>query len=294
MSTALAPTGAVASIQRPGLSALFGSKYGIDQAKVFELLRATALKSKEAVSNEEVAAFMVVCNQYDLNTFIKEIYGFVSKGKMQYVISVDGWATLINRQASLNGIEFQENFDETSVLRSITCKIHRKDRALPTVVTEYRSECSRDTDVWKTWPVRMLRHKAMIQCARIAFGLAGVMDEDEAERMAGWQAPTPIIEGQRATPDAETAQYFDALGWNEAKRGLCMRSFTNRERRLEYLRAEAAKANIVVQQPKAEAEDVAQRQPDYEDESQEAEPTVERSPEPPTQAPLNIADYSTF
>jgi hypothetical protein len=44
----------------------------------------------------------------------------------------------------------------------------------------------------------MLRHKAMIQCARIAFGFGGIYDQDEAER---------IIE---ATPDefvvsAETA-----------------------------------------------------------------------------------------
>jgi len=30
----------------------------------------------------------------------------------------------------------------------------------------------------------MLRHKAMIQCARLAFGFAGIYDQDEAERIA--------------------------------------------------------------------------------------------------------------
>jgi hypothetical protein len=30
----------------------------------------------------------------------------------------------------------------------------------------------------------MLRHKAMIQAARIAFGFAGIYDEDEAQRIA--------------------------------------------------------------------------------------------------------------
>jgi hypothetical protein len=34
----------------------------------------------------------------------------------------------------------------------------------------------------------MLRHKAMIQCARIAFGYGGIYDHDEAER---------IMEGER-------------------------------------------------------------------------------------------------
>jgi hypothetical protein len=29
----------------------------------------------------------------------------------------------------------------------------------------------------------MLRHKAMIQCARLAFGFAGIFDQDEAERI---------------------------------------------------------------------------------------------------------------
>ena len=29
----------------------------------------------------------------------------------------------------------------------------------------------------------MLRHKAMIQCARLAFGFGGIFDQDEADRI---------------------------------------------------------------------------------------------------------------
>jgi hypothetical protein len=36
----------------------------------------------------------------------------------------------------------------------------------------------------------MLRHKAMIQCARIAFGFGGIYDADEAERIIESQAPS--------------------------------------------------------------------------------------------------------
>ena len=46
------------------------------------------------------------------------------------------------------------------------------------------SECSRDIGPWKTHPKRMLRHKAMIQCARLAFGFTGIYDQDEADRIA--------------------------------------------------------------------------------------------------------------
>ena len=40
---------------------------------------------------------------------------------------------------------------------------------------------------WQTHTKRMLRHKSLIQCSRIAFGFTGIYDQDEAER---------IIEGQ--------------------------------------------------------------------------------------------------
>ncbi|WP_414836262.1 recombinase RecT, partial [Escherichia coli] len=39
------------------------------------------------------------------------------------------------------------------------------------------------TGPWQSHPKRMLRHKAMIQCARLAFGFAGIYDKDEAERI---------------------------------------------------------------------------------------------------------------
>jgi hypothetical protein len=45
------------------------------------------------------------------------------------------------------------------------------------------SECKRPTDPWNTHPKRMLRHKAMIQAARIAFSFAGIYDPDEGERV---------------------------------------------------------------------------------------------------------------
>jgi hypothetical protein len=97
---------------------------------------------------------------------------------------VDGWLKLINQHQSFDGMEFDDAFDDKGSLVSVTCKMYRKDRSHPTVVTEYMSECVRATDTWRKWPARMLRHKATIQAARYSFGFAGIMEPDEAERMA--------------------------------------------------------------------------------------------------------------
>ena len=79
------------------------------------------------------------------------------------VVGVDGWSRIINDNAQFDGMDFKQD-DE-----SCTCTIYRKDRSHPIVVTEYMTECKRDVAPWKSHPRRMLRHKAMIQCARLAF-----------------------------------------------------------------------------------------------------------------------------
>ena len=83
----------------------------------------------------------------------------------------------MNDHPQFDGMDFEIN-DE-----SCTCKIYRKDRSHPIQVTEYMSECKRNVGPWTTHPKRMLRHKAMIQCARLAFGFVGIYDEDEAARI---------------------------------------------------------------------------------------------------------------
>ncbi len=45
----------------------------------------------------------------------------------------------------------------------------------------------------------MLRHKAMIQCARLAFGFTGIYDQDEAERIVeNDKAPINVTPNQAA------------------------------------------------------------------------------------------------
>jgi len=158
-------------------------QYGMEPARFLETIKATVFPTGANVTNEQLAAFLVVAKQYGLNPFIREIYAFPCRGSgIVPIVSVDGWTALINRQANFDGVEFEDHMKEGRLV-AITCRIYRKDRGKPTAVTEHLNECQRDTEPWKKWPARMLRHKALIQCARYAFSLSGIFDEDEGDRM---------------------------------------------------------------------------------------------------------------
>jgi phage recombination protein Bet len=153
------------------------SKFSVEPARLLETLKATLMPK---ATNEELLSFVVTANQYGLNPFTREIYAFPARnGGIQPVVSVDGWIRMMNNHASFDGIQFTTE-DKDGKPFSVTATIHLKDRTHPVEVTEYFSECSRNTEPWKVNPRRMLRHKALIQCARVAFGFSGITDEEEA------------------------------------------------------------------------------------------------------------------
>lgn len=164
-------------------------RYGMEAPAFEATLRATVCKGN--VSREEFAAFLLVAKEYGLNPMTKELYAFPAKGGgIQPIVSIDGWARIINDHPMFDGMDF-EDVREGADLIAITCRMHRKDRGRSIEATEYMAECKRGTEVWKTWPRRMLRHKAMIQCARYAFGFSGIVEQDEYERQMSVQDVTP-------------------------------------------------------------------------------------------------------
>ncbi|ASP83569.1 RecT family recombinase [Sinorhizobium meliloti] len=136
------------------------------------------------LTREEFAAFLLVAKKYDLNPLTREIFAYPKRGGgVVPIVSIDGWINLVNSHPACDGFEFTWERDANGDPISCTCIMHRKDRSHPTVVTEYLAECWRDTEPWKM-KHRMLRHKALMQCARYAFGFAGIYDEDEGRRIA--------------------------------------------------------------------------------------------------------------
>jgi phage recombination protein Bet len=167
---------------------------GMEPAKYMATIKAICFPSgrnDSAPTNEEFAAFMMVANRYGLNPLLKEIHAFKSNGKIGTIVGVDGWCRLINDHAQFDGMEFSYEHDEASKPISVTCKMFRKDRAKPIEATEFLAECNRSTEPWNKWPRRMLRHKAMMQAARYAFGFSGIVDDDEFER----RSDSKLIDG---------------------------------------------------------------------------------------------------
>jgi phage recombination protein Bet len=189
-------------------------RFGIDAARMLPTLKATCFKSSTPASDEQMIALLIVAEQYHLNPFTKELYAYPDKGGIVPVVSVDGWARIINEHPMLDGIDFEYAPDGAWV----TCILHRKDRAHPIRITEFLEECIRPTEPWRKSPRRMLRHKSLIQCARIAFGFAGIFDEDEAQRIvAVSERPEPksgaaarVREAMAPRVDSDTGEIEDA------------------------------------------------------------------------------------
>lgn len=175
--------------ERQGIIQWAGQHFGVDAGKVLATMKSTCFRGpKEGnefkePTDAEVAALLIVAREHGLNPFLKEIYAFPAKGGgIVPIVSIDGWINIVNRHPEYNGVEFI--YADSSKPDWIECHIYRKDRAHPIRVRELMAECKRATGPWESHPTRMLRHKAFIQCARVAFGFAGIYDPDEGEVIA--------------------------------------------------------------------------------------------------------------
>lgn len=197
--------------------------HNVDPAELEQTLIQTAFKSSTQITREQMGALLIVASQYKLNPWTKEIYAFPDKSKgIIPVVGVDGWSRIINSNPNLNGIEFV--FSEKMVRMPeakvdcpewVDCLIYRKDRDRPTVVREYLDEVYRKpvgqngyAGPWQSHPKRFLRHKALIQCARLAFGFVGIYDQDEAERI-NESGITKTIQGFAESVQLDGYQSFE-------------------------------------------------------------------------------------
>jgi len=181
--------------KRNNLTAKFAERFSVDENEVMDILKSTAFKQREGQpppTDAQVTALMIVADQYGLNPWTKEIYAYPDKNNgIVPVVGVDGWSRIMNSHPQMDGIDFR--YSEATLTHKgklayewIECVITRKDRTKPIVVREYFDEVVRTLNFatpWDTHPKRLHRHKSEIQCARVAFGFAGIYDEDEAQRI---------------------------------------------------------------------------------------------------------------
>jgi phage recombination protein Bet len=211
---------------QPTLIGTLAERYGVDASGFYNTIIATVFTAGKAKPGSEpkpgkglaptkemVMTFLLVANQYDLNPFLKEIYPFIDgEGNLKVVIGIDGWIKTALRNKQYDGHEFFEHLDADKSLMAVTCKIFVKGRTNPIQMTEYMSECRRDTDPWKQWPYRMLHHKAFIQTARYALGMGDLTDEDELDRLKSVQGASHSLEEPRRLSEKSSSNVEPARG----------------------------------------------------------------------------------
>ena len=200
------------SVQRSGLS----------YDSFVRLIIQSALSRLTIWTQADLDRLLLLSERLGLDPLNNEIYATEispdsgKKARIVFVVGVDGWSKIINSHPQFDGMKFVESApgdDELPLY--FECTMFRKDRKVATSVREYMYEAHTGQGAWLTHPRRMLRHKAMVQCARICFGLSGVYDPDEAQRIQ-----------ETKTKDKELklkstgSRKFDAFAYKHFKEGL--------------------------------------------------------------------------
>ena len=125
-----------------------------------------------AVPEKTLLCLLRISNQYVLDPLKEETVLTQYQKGWQASISIDGWIKILHQHPALTGITFTQSPEFQNLSDSwIECTIHRSDRVIPTTIREYLSEVQNESELWKKMPRRMLRHRALQQCARISLGL---------------------------------------------------------------------------------------------------------------------------
>jgi len=161
---------------------------GVSTEEITEVVRSMIISSKNqngaTATNAEMAVVSGICSKYQLNPMMREAHAFISGGKLQVMIGIDGWLKILNRQEDFDGYEQFDNFNDKGELESVLTKIYVKGRKFPTPHTEYMDEAFQpNSAAWKKFRKRMLAGKSLGQCVRKAFGISEVIDDDEAGRI---------------------------------------------------------------------------------------------------------------
>jgi hypothetical protein len=126
------------------------------------------------VPAKTILAMLRTMQHWQLDPLQEEI-GFAQyeDGNWQVFISIDGCSKLLNEHGQFNGLVFkQADTLIEGVPEWMECSIYRRDRIMPVTVREYFVEVRNSNEMWQKMPRRMLRHRALQQCVRLAIGSA--------------------------------------------------------------------------------------------------------------------------
>ena len=97
--------------QTVSLVARLASKFGVEPGKLMACLMNQVFKQSDGVapSNEELMVLLLVCENFGLNPFNREIFAFRGKGgDVIPVVSLDGWCKIVRNQKEIGRASCRE------------------------------------------------------------------------------------------------------------------------------------------------------------------------------------------
>ena len=165
--------------------------------KLEEAELALWLEEYACLSPRVLLHFLHQIRKYRLDPLSDEIMLFKNpEGQYQTLITIDGWMKLINQDPQFAGMTFKESPElELGIPLWMECSIYRHDRILPITIKEYSSEIKTEHLLWKTMPRRMLRHRSIQQCARLAFSIHIADQPSTVEKVSTTNNIAPATKG---------------------------------------------------------------------------------------------------
>lgn len=149
--------------------------------KVLALLKETYAKG---ATNAEFAMYLAHAQSTGLNPFKKELWFIKTRGGVQLMTGINGFAAIANSNPEYDGIEVNTDYDESGKpIRSVAL-CYRKDRKFPSKGTAIFAEDKGQSPIWTTRPTVMLEKVAKARAWREAFPqqLNGIYSQEEIER----------------------------------------------------------------------------------------------------------------
>jgi len=199
---------------------------GMSEESFVDALVQTSLSALITWTQLDLERLLLAAEVNGLSPTGREIFLVPSGGVLEpatVVVGVDGWSRIINTHKQFAGMRFKESDELVDGVPSwIECTMYRWDRRVPTCVREYLLEVRGLSAGWITHPRRMLRHKSMVQCARLSFGLVGIFDADEAESKAAAieQQEMNLDHGRSPTRSLHKSGKRSPIGVAELKQSL--------------------------------------------------------------------------
>lgn len=163
---------------------------------------------KGLASKEELAFFLALAHERNLNPFLKEIYFVKFNGSpAQTIVAKEVFMKIAESHPAYDGFEagiVVEDKDgelierKGAIMKSTDklvggwCRVKRKDRTYPSEVQLSLSEFGKGQSTWKTMPANMIRKTAIVNALREAFPgtLKGLYTEEDAGKV-GLKDVTP-------------------------------------------------------------------------------------------------------